>query len=191
MPMTTTLAVTDAQRTRARAVEEEVFGRWFDNTGEELAEEYGPYEDASVFFLAHPVGDPDDVVGVSRLIAPGLAGNKTLADVARSPWHADGLELARRAGMDPDRIWDVATVCATPRGQGAGAAPALYAGMFEHLTGQGAGWWTSLIDEVVLKLARNAGLPCQPLPTLSAGPYLGSPATVPVYGAVADIRLVG
>jgi hypothetical protein len=188
--MVTTVASTDAQREAARQVEREVFGAWFGNTAEELEVDFAPYEESSVFFLAHPAGDPADVVAASRLVPPGPAGNKTLLDVGAEPWHADGVTLAQEAGIDLDRTWDVASVVARPRGRSSGASAALYAGMLGYLP-RSARWWTSMIDVVVLELALAAGMPCRPLPTLTPGPFLGSPATVPVYGAVADIRLVG
>jgi hypothetical protein len=191
VPMVATVASTEDRREVARQVERDVFREWFGATDDELAVEFAPYEESSVFFLAHPYDEPDDVVAASRLVRPGPAGNKTLHYVSDEPWCADGVALAHQAGIDLDRTWDVASVVAHPRGQASGASAALYAGMLGYLPDHGADWWTSLIDTVVMDLALAAGLPCRPLPTLVAGPFLGSPSTVPVYGAVADVRLVG
>jgi hypothetical protein len=191
VPMVATVASTEAQREAARQVERDVFGLWFGATADELAVEFAPYEESSIFFLAHPYDDPEDVVAASRLVRPGPAGNKTLHYVSEEPWRADGVALAHQAGIDLARTWDVASVVAQPHGQSSGASAALYAGMLGYLPKRGADWWTSLIDTVVMDLAIAAGLPCQPLPTLTAGPFLGSPSTVPVFGAVADVRLVG
>jgi hypothetical protein len=190
LTMVATVASTEAQREAARQVEREVFGAWFGSTTEELAVEFEPYDASSIFFLAHPLEDPDDVVAASRLVPPGPAGNKTLHHVAEAPWHADGVGLAEQAGLDLSRTWDVATLVARPRGRSTGASGALFAGMLAHLP-PGADWWTSLVDMSVLPLTRAAGMPCQPLPTLTARPFLGSPASIPVYGVMADVRLVG
>src|SRR4051795_8275660 len=81
----------------ARECEAEVFLRWFGNTREQLAEEYGPYEDSSVFLVL--ADERDEVLGAVRLLAPGgRAGLKTLADVGRGPWGVDGGRVAAAAG---------------------------------------------------------------------------------------------
>ncbi len=68
----------------ARDCEAEVFLQAYGNTREELADEYGPYEDASVYMAVTEPGGT--AVAACRLILPGPAGLKTLNDVARVAW---------------------------------------------------------------------------------------------------------
>ena len=84
----------------ARRVEHEVFGEAFGNTPELLAEEYGPYEPASVYccVLDHRRARP---VGALRLILPGPAGLKSLVDVERG-WGRSGTELLAATGVPVD-----------------------------------------------------------------------------------------
>src|SRR3954447_12098752 len=93
----------------ARECEAEVFLRWYGNTREQLAEEYGPYEDSSVFVA---LADRDDeVVGAARMLMPGgRAGLKTLADVGLEPWSVDGGQAAAAVGMNLASTLEVATL---------------------------------------------------------------------------------
>src|SRR4051794_19204791 len=69
------------RRGAAHDCEAEVFLKSFGNTVEQMAEEYGPYEDTSVFVS---ITDPNGtVVAAARLITPGPIGLKTLNDLAR------------------------------------------------------------------------------------------------------------
>src|SRR5215218_11310702 len=103
----------------ARECEAEVFLRWYGNTREQLAEEYGPYEDSSVFVA---LADRDDeVVGAARMLVPGGgAGLKTLADVGREPWRVNGGQAAAAVGMNLGSTFEVATLGV--RGRTAGRA---------------------------------------------------------------------
>ena len=85
----------------ARQCEEDVFLQAFGNTRAQLDEEYGPYDDQSVFVAVSD--DAGHVVGACRLITPGPAGLKTLNDVARQPWGIDGLRSASAAADRPRR----------------------------------------------------------------------------------------
>ncbi len=82
----------------ARDCEAEVFLRAYGNTRDEIADEYGPYEDSSAFIAL--TDDRGDVVAETRMIAPSAAGLKTLNDTSRAPWHVDGYRAARAAGID-------------------------------------------------------------------------------------------
>ena len=79
----------------ARQCEEDVFLQAFGNTRAQLDEEYGPYDDQSVFVAV--ADESGHVVGACRLITPGSAGLKTLNDVARQPWGIDGVRSASAA----------------------------------------------------------------------------------------------
>lgn len=175
------LAVTQEQLAAVRACEASVFLSTYGNTEEQLHDEYGRYEDASVF-----VGVFDragTAVGAVRLIRPNSVGLKTLVDVGRPPWHVDGLAIARLVGMVPERTWDVATL-AVRRGQARAGliATALYHGMLRTLRANRARWIVMLMDSRARRLLDISGLRTDVLPGTKPAEYLGSPATVPLWG---------
>ena len=89
--------------------EAEVFLRWFGNTAEQLADEYGPYEDSTVFLV---VADrQDEVIGTVRLLRGG--------QVFSSEAVFDG-ELQRRVTHEKGRI----AVLEQLEGQSGGVAKA-------------------------------------------------------------------
>src|SRR4051812_20459729 len=92
---------TGEQLAAALNCEASVFLKTYGNTGEQLADEYGPYAATSVFIGIYEPGG--DAVGAVRLIRPSELGLKTLADVARPPWSLDVPRMARAARLDLDR----------------------------------------------------------------------------------------
>lgn len=168
--------------------EAEVFLRWYGNTRQQLADEYGPYQDASVFLALE---DSDgDVVAAMRLIAPGgSAGFKTLADIGRDPWRVDGMRSARVAGIDLRTTWDVATVGTrrTSRAHGMRHSFALYHGLGIVARVNAMTTFTAVLDERVRRLLDQVGLITQPFPGTAPGHYLGSDASSPVYAHTAPM----
>lgn len=169
-------------REAALNCEAEVFLRWFGNTREQLQEEYGPYDDQSMFIV---VADDDlDVKGCARIILPGPQGLKTLNDLSREPWQLDGLASAALADLDPVTTWDVATL-GVRRGQGGRgmvAAASLYHALLKTMRVNGAQSLVTIVDSPVRALIDSIGLGLHALPGAAAGPYLGSPDSIPVYG---------
>jgi hypothetical protein len=171
----------------ARACEAEIFSQTYGNTPAEFAVEYGPYDDATVFLtLAEENGD---VVAASRLIMPSAAGLKTLNDIGRPPWSVDGLRSARAARIDPSRTLDVATI-GVRADAGASrmfAAVALYHGIAIAARVNRIETFVMVLDERVRRLVTAMGLMTQALPGTHAEPYLGSPASAPLYGNLAQM----
>ncbi len=171
----------------ARECEADIFLRTFGNTREQLQAEYARYEDAS-FFMA--LADPDDnVVAVCRVITPGEAGLKTLNDAGGSPWNVDGVRAARAAGVDPASTWDIATIGVR---SGAGgermfAAATLYHGIAVAATVNNIRSLVMIMDERARRLLTSTGVLTHRLPGTNAEPYLGSPASTPVFGHVAQM----
>ena len=165
----------------ARECEAEVFLRAYGNTREQLRDEYGPYEDASVFIaLSEPGGD---VVGSCRLIMPGPAGLKTLHDIARPPWSVDAGRSVRAARLDPAKTWDFATLGYRRGLKGAGrlAGAALFHGLIQTVRANDVASAVMVIDERVRKLLAVAGMFGRTLPGTSTASYLGSASSTPVY----------
>ena len=166
---------------RARACEAEVFLQWFGNTTDQLAHEYGPYEDASVFLaIEAPDGEVDAAV---RLLVPGgRAGLKTLTDIGTTPWGVDGARAARAAGLDLDTTWEIATL-GVRRGRASASrlSLALYHGLIAVHRANGMSAFVAVLDERVRRLLASVGLGTTPLPGTSTAHYLGSDASTPVY----------
>lgn len=162
--------------------EAEVFYQWFGNTREQLAQEYDPYLDATVFLV---VADRDgEALGAVRLIAPGgRAGLKTLADVGSPPWETDGARSAAAVGIDLGSTWEVATlgVRKTPEASRAQLSMALYHGLMTIAQVNRMTSFVAVLDERVRRLLAAVGIVTYPLPGTSTQPYLGSRASTPVF----------
>lgn len=171
----------------ARDCEEEVFLSAFGNTREQLTEEYGPYDEQSIFMVI--ADEDDDVLGTCRLIAPGPAGLKTLNDVSRSPWRADGYRAARAADVDPTAAWDIATlgVRRSARGRRMSVAIALYHGLVVSTRVNEVPSVTAILDSQIRRILNSADYIMPALPGLAPAPYLGSSESSPVYGHCATM----
>ena len=166
----------------ARDCEAEVFLRWFGNTREQLDDEYGPYEDSSVFIA---IADAQDrVVAAVRMLAPGgHAGLKTLVDVAQEPWGVDGAQAAAAVGIDLSSTWEIATLGVRPgaTNHSAHLALALYHGLILVCQANRMTSFVAILDERVRRLLSSVGILTRALPGVSTAPYLGSAASTPVY----------
>ena len=166
----------------ARECEAEVFLRWFGNTRQQLADEYGPYEDSSVFLVL--ADERDEVLGAVRLLVPGgRAGLKTLADVGREPWGVDGGRVAAAAGIDLRSTWEVATL-GVRGGRTANRVQlslALYHGLMTVAQVNRMSSFVAVLDERVRRLLGSVGILTRQLPGTATAPYLGSTASTPVY----------
>lgn len=166
----------------ARECEAEVFLRWYGNTRAELDAEYSPYEDSTVFLAI--ADDEAQVVGAVRLLVPGgPAGLKTLVDVGRDPWGVDGVRSALAAGLDLGSTWEIATlgVRGQDRADGLRLSYALYHGLISVCLANGMTSYVAVLDERVRRLLHSVGLTTRALPGARTAPYLGSPASTPVF----------
>lgn len=166
----------------ARACEEDVFLQAFGNTRDQLDEEYGPYNDQSVFVVV--ADDQGDVFGACRLITPGAAGLKTLNDVSREPWLVDGQRSARAANIDTSRTWDIATlgIRRDYRGPKLMIGIALYHAIMKATRINDVATATAILDSHAHRVLADAGYLFNTLPGTQAAPYLGSESSIPVYG---------
>ncbi len=165
----------------AKRCEAQVFWETYGNTPEEFDQEYGPYEESTGFMAV--LADDGEAVAVTRFIAPGPAGLKTLNDVGRPPWQVDGLRSARAAGVDPARTWDVATI-AVRRGLGRGGlcAGALYHGIISAAYANDVDFVVMIMDSHARQLLTSLGMHTQALPGTRTGEYLGSATSTPLWG---------
>jgi hypothetical protein len=171
----------------ARDCEADVFLRAYGNTREELDEEFAPYEDASAFIA---LTDTDGtVVAACRLILPSAAGLKSLHDLARPPWLVDGNRSARAAGVNPALTLDIATIGVRPglRGGESLAAIALYHAIVMASRANNMPTVVMIMDQHARSMLTSIGCATQALPGTGSGPYLGSPASTPVWANVANM----
>ena len=164
-----------------RECEAEVFLRAYGNTRQQLEDEYGPYEQASVFIAL--ADDSGDVLGACRLIRPTELGLKSLHDAARPPWSLDVARAARAARLDLTQTWDVATLgCRRGlKGPGRLASAALFHALVQVVRANEVRSAVMIIDERVRGLLASAGMTGHTLPGAQPARYLGSAASTPVY----------
>jgi hypothetical protein len=176
----------------ARELEREVFYATFGNTRELLADEYGPYEEGSVFLCVF-----DHVqrraAGVLRLILPS-SDLKSVVDLERH-WAMPLAECLGRHGLavDASSMFDMATLGVGPDYQGAGTAglvaTALYQTMSMFAVDRGLEWAIAILDQIALRQINAAfSRPLTPIPGTAPKRYLDSPSSQPVLIDVADYR---
>jgi hypothetical protein len=171
----------------ARRCEADIFLQWYGNTRKQLADEYDRYEASSVFVALADEGD--DVLGIVRFVVPGVAGLKTLNDVARPPWNALPTRSAAAARIDPATTWDCATMgLRSERSRSRSTAKlslALYHGLLLALRVNQVHTVIAVLDERARRLLSSVGLILHPIPGTDTAPYLGSAASTPVFAHLA------
>ncbi len=169
-----------------RHVERTVFDEFFDNSPEMLAEEYDPYEPASLFFcvIDHRRELP---AGALRVIVPNDVGFKSLDDIERV-WEQPLDAVIERTGIDWDerRLWDVATVAVEADYRGSAteglASLTLYQGFAQAGLRAGVEWGVAVLDVIVLDLIQGVtGQPFDYFRGVEPRRYLDSPSSVPVW----------
>lgn len=174
-------------RVAALDCEEAVFLEAYGNSRQQLAEEYGPYAAQSVFLV---VEDEDGLVhGACRVITPGPAGLKTLDDIGREPWGLDSARVARLAGIDPSRTWDIATLGVRRefRGRSTMVSLALYHGILKAGRVNGVDTATAMLDADVRRVLNQVDYLMPTLPGAVTASYLGSEQTTPVYAHASKV----
>jgi hypothetical protein len=177
------LADSAAEQDAAREVEARVFLEAFGNTPDTMDQEYGRYADRSRFVTVLD-GETGRAVGAARIIVPDDAGElKTLTDVAGGPWRLCVPDSLRAAGLSGRAVWDAATLAVDPayrRGRaGTEVVLALIHGLFRYTHDSGVPGAVTILDDHVLRLARDMGVPWTPMAGATSQPYLGSPASTP------------
>ncbi|MFA7324146.1 MAG: hypothetical protein WC005_07300 [Candidatus Nanopelagicales bacterium] len=173
--------------TAARDCEAAVFLEAFGNTREQLHDEYSEYDSHSLFLSVEDASGT--AWGACRIITPGPRGLKTLNDLEREPWGLDSARVSRAADIDPDRLWDIATIGVRKE---AGAkrfliAMALFHGIVAASRANNVPAMVALLDERARRLLASLDYSLSMLPGAHAGTYLGSKSTAPVFGHASTV----
>jgi hypothetical protein len=171
----------------ARECEAEVFTEVYNNTREELAEEYAPYDSQCfVVVIDQELAAADPVASViasCRIILPGSAGHKSIDDMTLPPWSADALQATASVGINLDHAMDIATIAVRNRGtrEGATAMAALCHGMSMVSIAHDIPWLVAILNDTVRRMFKSWQIDLLEIPELGPRPYYGSPASTPVY----------
>jgi hypothetical protein len=174
----------------ARTVECKVFDEAFPgNDAAFMSREYGPYDQASFFFLSADRGEKAPI-GVLRIIRHSPAGLKTLNDLARSesPVPLSDKDIKRYHRIETlDRVWEVGTfaILSNYRRTGLSASLQLYRGMYATALEEGIDHLIAIFDKAPL-LAVNGylSIPVVPLCGSDYFSYLGSTESRAIYGYI-------
>jgi len=173
---------------RVLACEADVLGHWYGITIKDLEDAYGAYADTTVWLVIR--NSEGDVDGWCRIITPGVLPLKTMTDISRPRWEVDGPGAAAEAGVDLTHTWDVATVGVRPQlgaTRGSATTFALYHGLKLAMEANGAQWLVAVLDVRVRQMLNLLGLRWRTLPGTTPRPYMGSVASVPIYGDVPQV----
>ena len=171
-----------------RFVERGVFLEVFGNTAEQLAHEYDRYEPGSVFVTVvdHARRVP---CGMMRVLVPSAAGYKSLDDVP-TWWGVTIPELLARVDdeWDLDRVWDFATLAVAPEYRGEAALGLVTQALLQTVTVLAKACnfdrYVAILDVPVLRMLQwRIGRPFEAFPGIDAREYLGSSASLPVWGS--------
>lgn len=185
-----------------RAIEGKVFEKFFNNTPEDMIEEYGPYESRSNFFVAI---DPEKqkAVGVMRTLHVDEPSQslKIFDDLKK-----DEPEIARLVSDDRlrtihgieslENCWELGTIAIAPGYRNGDrkwyqkgiVSAQLIRTMYLSARSQGVEHMIAAMDtEPYHKMVkRYLGLPYIPLCDTEPFEYLGSPSTQLIYGHVPE-----
>lgn len=160
----------------ARTVEGEVFSETFKHTPQEMAEEYGPYESSSYFYVVfdHQLTTP---VGALRVTAPSEAGLKTLNDLPVTPLGITPEDFYKGYDVRPDECADIATAAVVKeyRGRAFDFAPSLllYRALYtDTLRNPQFKQAVSIIKDRVYEQLLSLGMPFKPIFDSEAFYYL-------------------
>lgn len=170
-----------------RYVEKTQFEAVFNNSAADMHREYGPYEDASTFFISI---DQENAVptGALRIIRHSPSGLKSVNDVSRPPLQLSAERIQQAHHIETfDDCWDIGTVAAMPDYPSGAASIQLYRAMYLAAMREHVQHAISVVDMNVLPALTNyLGIPFQPLADTRPFEYLGSANSQAVYGYVPE-----
>ena len=173
-----------------RTVELDVFGAVFGDDRAMLEAEYGPYDQASRFFVVMDQRRRR-AAGVLRVIENSAAGLKTLRDIAGPLGLPEAAVRARHGIADLDRCWDVGTLAVRPEYRRSGTrrrtvSLLLYRALYVHAMRAGVEHVVTTMDRHAHRVLLALGVPFVPICSSEPFEYMGSPCTA-LHGRVAEL----
>lgn len=187
----------EAMKDVARTIECEVFERHFGNDAAVMADLYGPYEEASEFFVLADsrIQEPNTggqviakPVGALRVIKNSSAGLMTLNTLPPEVSSMSPTELAAVNKLeDLERCWDVGTIAVLPEHRSQDAAILLYRALYKAACADNIQDMVSIIDaRLYEKMTKYLGMPFHPLEGTGPFAYEGSMQSYAVRGHIPD-----
>lgn len=174
----------------ARAVEVEVFLETFGNTPDIMQEQYGPYEDASRFWIVFDKASRAPV-GALRAIGNSEAGLKTLNDIESPPLSLPKDKVVEACDLDLDKTWDIGTVAVLEgyRGIEHDFIPSLtlYRDLYRRSIDLGIEDFIAVIDKGARRNLDLMGLTFKPILDSEAFSYLDSPESWALHSKTVDL----
>lgn len=184
------VAGTDEYSDIGRHIERKVFEQTFHgNDSDMMHKEYGPYEDASIFFLTVD-REKQCPTGVLRIIKSSPAGLKTINDLSSShlSLKLSAEEIQQYHSIENwESCWDVATLAILPeyRKTAASASLQLYRAMYVTALEEGIDHMVAIIDKnPLLAMTDYLAIPLEPLCGSDYFSYLESQESRAVYGFI-------
>ncbi len=172
----------------SRSVESSVFYEKFENTANQLDEEYGAYENSSQFITAIDQQEklPE---GVVRVIKNSEVGLKSLVDI-ENEWNIPIDKICGTYGLDLDRTWDIGALAVAPEYRGTKehrkTSLSLYYSLCKHSVNNDIKNWVAVIDDTVLRYLKHIGFDYHPI--AESKYYLGSDASTPIIVDVTRLK---
>lgn len=177
----------DSAANIGRYVEKTGFEAVFNNSAEDMHSEYGPYENASTFFISVDQENATPT-GALRIIRHSPSGLKSVNDVSQPPLQLSAERIQQVHHIETfDDCWDIGTVAAMPDYPSRMASIQLYRAMYLAAMRENVQHVISVVDMNVLPTLTNyLGIPFQPLADTRPFEYLGSANSQAVYGYVPE-----
>lgn len=174
----------------ARAMEVEVFLETFGNTPDVMHEQYGPYEEASHFWIVFDKNNRVPV-GALRAIGNSEAGLKTLNDIEQPPLSLPKEEVVEAYDLDLDKTWDIGTVAVLEeyRGIEHDFVPSLtlYRDLYMRAIDSGVDDFIAVIDKGARGNLDLMGLTFKPILDSGSFSYLDSPESWALHSKTKDL----
>ena len=177
----------------ARAIECQVFSKFFGNVPAEMAREYARYEDSSLFFLIVE-RETQRPAGVLRVIEHSAAGFKTLNDIQGAPLHLPTSKVLTHHGIkDLSRCWDIGTLAVVKefRGQAHNhiVSTMLYGLLYAEVAKRDIQHVITVLDShAYVQLTQMLGVPFMPIARSEPFSYLGSENSRAAYAHPPHVR---
>lgn len=172
---------TGSDREAAADCEADVFFERYGETREHLDAFFGPHERATAWLAL--LDGTGTAVASARLVVPSSAPLNWDVCVAGAPWHLDPVTALEGCGVPRLATWDVASISVRRRSRASGAlwTAALCHGLFQVARENEVAATVAVLNEPARHLLDSTGIVYSTVPGASTHPFLGSPASTPVF----------